>query len=107
MRKFALLVLAAAGLLTYSCKKIDAPLPKKLCQIKKVTRTGSGPTPAATLEYFYNDQRDATQLTITTPSGALINYHFNYGGNDNRLILVAEENGIFYNLYYQGGLLRQ
>jgi len=101
MRKFTLLALAAAGLLLHSCKKTDHPLPKKLCQIKTIMRSG-GPTISGTMNYYYNDQRLCIQNTFQVFS--TISYLYQYDSKE-RLVSMNEQGITFYNLFYEHGLI--
>jgi len=101
MKRQLLLLLVTVSIIGFSCKKIDFPLPKKLCQIKKIVREG-GPTASATFEYSYNNQRLLNQLSASFQVHLTI--QFEYDSQDR---LATIYNGFFTKtkLIYENDLL--
>ena len=101
MKKQLLLLLVTISVIGFSCKKIDFPLPKKLCQIKQVVRNG-GPTVSGTFDYEYNNERLLSKLTLTFGLQEILT--FEYDNQDRPVIFHKGNFGTDY-LIYQNNLL--
>ena len=95
MKRKLLILLATVSMIGFSCKKIDFPLPKKLCQIKQIIRNG-GPVLSGTFDYEYNNERLLTNLTFTFGAQEILT--FEYDNHDRPIIIhgIAETDHLFY-----------
>jgi len=101
MKKQLLLLIVTACVIGFSCKKIDFPLPKKLCQIKQVVRNG-GPSAAGTFNYEYNNERLLTKLAFSFAFQDILTLE--YDNQDRPVIIHGVNFGTDY-LIYQNNLL--